>query len=115
MLNRCPKEEKRLPGGHSEYSRGPDKEPVWRSRFSDWLQAGRPTGQSSNPGSVKIFIFSTSSKLVLGPTQPPIQWLPISLRVKRPGPGADHSPPTSAEVKNGGTIPLPHMPSWHSP
>jgi hypothetical protein len=35
--------------------------------------------------------------------------------VKRPGREADHAPPYSAEVKNGGTIiPLPHMSSWHS-
>jgi hypothetical protein len=28
---------------------------------------------------------------------------------------AAHSPPSSAEVKNGGAIPpLPHIPSWHS-
>jgi hypothetical protein len=35
------------------------------------------------------------------PTQPPIQWWPgtLSLAVKRPGREADHSPPTSAEVK----------------
>jgi hypothetical protein len=34
-------------------------------------------------------------------TQPPIQWVPgaLSLRVKRPGREADHSPPTTAEVK----------------
>jgi hypothetical protein len=33
--------------------------------------------------------------------------------VKRPGCEADHSPPSSAEVKNGGAIPpLPHMSSW---
>jgi hypothetical protein len=36
-----------------------------------------------------------------GPTQPPIQWVPgaLSLGVKRPGREADHSPPSSAEVK----------------
>jgi len=36
----------------------------------------------------------------LGPTQPPIQWVPraLSLGVKRPGREADHSPPSSAEV-----------------
>jgi hypothetical protein len=35
--------------------------------------------------------------------------------VKRPGREADHSPPSNAEVKNGGAIPpLSHMPSWHS-
>jgi len=37
----------------------------------------------------------------LGPTQPPIQWVPgsVSLGVKRPGREADHSPPSSAEIK----------------
>jgi hypothetical protein len=40
--------------------------------------------------------------MALGPTQPPIQWVPgaLSLGVKRPGREADHSPPSSAEVKN---------------
>jgi hypothetical protein len=44
---------------------------------------------------------STASRTALGPTQPPIQWVPgaISLGVKRPGREADHSPPSSAEVK----------------
>jgi hypothetical protein len=34
--------------------------------------------------------------------QPPVQWVPesFSLGVKRPGRGADHSPPPNAEVKN---------------
>jgi hypothetical protein len=37
----------------------------------------------------------------MGPTQPPIQWVPgtLSLGVKRPGCEAHHSPPSSAEVK----------------
>jgi hypothetical protein len=37
-----------------------------------------------------------------GPTQPPIQWVPgaLSLGVKWPGREVDHSPPSSAEVKN---------------
>jgi len=37
----------------------------------------------------------------LGPTHPPIQWVPeaLSLGVKRPGHEADLSPPSSAEVK----------------
>jgi hypothetical protein len=36
-----------------------------------------------------------------GATQPPIQWIPgdLSLGVKRPGREADHSPPSSDEVK----------------
>jgi hypothetical protein len=34
--------------------------------------------------------------------------------VKRPGREGDQSPPSSAEVKNGGAIPsLAHMSSWH--
>jgi hypothetical protein len=42
------------------------------------------------------------SRTALGPTQPPIQWVPeaLSLGVKRLGREADHSPPSSAEVKN---------------
>jgi hypothetical protein len=43
----------------------------------------------------------TASRKALGPTQPPIQWVPwaLSLGVKRLGREADHSPPSSAEVK----------------
>jgi hypothetical protein len=49
-----------------------------------------------------IFLFTTASRTALGPTQPPIQWVPgvPSLEVKRPGREADHSPTSSAEVKN---------------
>jgi hypothetical protein len=48
------------------------------------------------------------------PTQIPIQWEQGTLfsGVKRPGSEADHSSPSSAEVKNGSAIPpLPHMSS----
>jgi len=47
-----------------------------------------------------VFLFTTASRTALGPTQPPIQWVPgvLSLGVKRPGREADHSPPSSAEV-----------------
>jgi hypothetical protein len=51
------------------------------------------------------------------PTQPPIQWVPgaLSPGVKRQGREADHSLPSSAEVKNGGAIsPLLHTSSWNS-
>jgi hypothetical protein len=71
-------------------------EPGWRSRYSDWLQAGRLRGPGSSPGRVKNFLFSTFSRQAMGSTQPPIQWV---LGVKRSEREADHSPPTSAEVK----------------
>jgi hypothetical protein len=61
---------------------------------------------------VQDFLFSTASRPALGPTQPPIRWVPA---VKRPGHETNHSPPSSAEVKNGGAIPpFPHVSSWHS-
>jgi len=49
-----------------------------------------------------IFLFTTVSRPPLGSTQLTIQWVPgaLSLGVKRPGREADHSPPSSAEVKN---------------
>jgi hypothetical protein len=76
-------------------------EPGARSRYSDWLRAGRPRGRSSSPGRVKNFLLSTSYRMALGPIQPPIQWVPgaLPLGVKRPGCEPDHSPPTSAEAK----------------
>jgi hypothetical protein len=48
-----------------------------------------------------IFLFTTVFKTVLGPTQPPTQWVlgALSLGVKRRGREADHSLPSSAEVK----------------
>jgi hypothetical protein len=44
-------------------------------------------GWGSIPGRGKNFIFSIMSRPALGPTQPPIQWVPgvISLVVKRQG------------------------------
>jgi hypothetical protein len=48
-----------------------------------------------------ISVFKTAFRTALGPTQPPIQWVPgaLSLGVKQPGREADHSPPSSAEDK----------------
>jgi hypothetical protein len=47
-------------------------------------------------------MFATVSRLVLESTKPPIQWVPevLSQGVKQPGHEADHSPLSSAEVKN---------------
>jgi hypothetical protein len=48
-----------------------------------------------------FFFFTTASRPALEPTRPPIQWTPeaLSLGVKRPVREAEHSPPSSAEVK----------------
>jgi hypothetical protein len=48
-----------------------------------------------------FFPFATASRPALGASQPPAQWVPgaLLLWVKRPGREADHSPPSSAEVK----------------
>jgi hypothetical protein len=63
--------------------------------------AGRLRSWSSSPGGSKNFHFSMSSRLTRRSTQPPIQCVTgaLSPEVKRPGRDADHSPPTSAEVK----------------
>jgi hypothetical protein len=67
-------------------------------------------------GAGNIFLFHTVSRTALGPTQPPIQCIPgaFSLGVKRPGRDADHSPPSSAEVKECVELYLhsPNTPSW---
>jgi hypothetical protein len=63
-----------------------------------------------------MFLFAIMSRLALGLTQPPVKWVlrAASPGVKRLGREADHSPPSSAEVKNGGAIPpLPTMSSWY--
>jgi hypothetical protein len=48
-----------------------------------------------------IFLFTTASRPVLGPTQPPIQWVPaaLSLGLNRPGRESDHSATSSGVVK----------------
>jgi hypothetical protein len=60
---------------------------IWVLGFNSWQGLG-------------IFLFTTASRMAVGPTQPPIQWAPdtLSLGVKWLGCEADHSPPSSAEV-----------------
>jgi hypothetical protein len=57
-----------------------------------------------------------SFRPALGPIQPPIQRVPgaLSSVVKRSGREADHSPPTSAEVKKMWVYTSIHKPSWCS-
>jgi hypothetical protein len=85
------------------------KEPRYRSRYSYRLRAGRPRGGSSSPGMVKNFLFSTPSRLALGSTQAPVQWVP---GVKRPECEADQLVPRLR--KCGSIYPLPHKPSRRS-
>jgi hypothetical protein len=63
-----------------------------------------------------IFLLTTASRTALGPTQPRIQCVTraLLLGVKRPGREADHSPPSSAELKECVEIHLhsPNTPLW---
>jgi hypothetical protein len=64
------------------------------------LRAGRSGFDSRQR--LWIFLFASVSRPALGPTQPPIQWVPgpLSLGAKWPGCEADDSPPSSADVRN---------------
>jgi hypothetical protein len=74
------------------------------SQNSEWLKSMQqiPVPGFDSQRGLGIYLFTTVSRTALGPAQPPIQWVPgaLSLEVKRPGRGADHSPPSSAEVNN---------------
>jgi hypothetical protein len=74
--------------------------------YSDGLD-----GPGSIPGRRKILLFSPTARSALGPTQPPVQWVPAALSpgVKRPGREATthlHLMPKSRMC--GGIPPLPH-------
>jgi hypothetical protein len=51
----------------------------------------------------------------MGPTQPPIQWVPgdVSPGDKAEGREAEYSRPSNSEVKKRGAIPPLPMSSWH--
>jgi hypothetical protein len=69
-------------------------------------------GTGSIPGVAKI-----CSSPTLWSTQPPVHWVAgaLSPGVKRLGHVGDHSPASSAELSNGGSIPpLPHLSLWHN-
>jgi hypothetical protein len=71
------------------------------------------TVRGSNPGGSEIF--RTRPYRPLGPTQPPVQWVPgLSPGVKRPGRGADHPPPSMCRGHERVELYLysPSGPSW---
>jgi len=65
---------------------------------------------------ITMDLFTTASRTVLGPTQPPIQWVlgAPALEVKQPRCEADPWPSYSAEVKEWVELYFysPHTPSW---
>jgi hypothetical protein len=72
-------------------------------------------GRGSFPGRrVSVFILRNVQTDSGGhPGSYPIDRRAISCGIKRPGRETDHSPPSSAEVKNGATIsPLLNTSSW---
>jgi hypothetical protein len=84
-------------------------------RYGTGLQIGW-SGFDSRWG-LGIFLFTTMSRMALGSTQPPIQRVQgaLSLEVKWLGHEADHSSPSSAEVKEWVELYFhsPNTPSWH--
>jgi hypothetical protein len=94
-----------------QYTRfGKSTESMYKTSTADDCvgRAGIATGYGLHGRGVGVRVpvearyFSTSSRPALGPTQPPIQRVPAALfpGVRRPGREADHSPPTTAEIKN---------------
>jgi hypothetical protein len=74
------------------------------SQYSVWLRAGRPGDWGSIPGRGKMISpLAHMSRPAQGPTQPPTQWVlggPFPGAKARTGRDADHSPSSSAEVKD---------------
>jgi hypothetical protein len=75
--------------------------------IAQWYSAGLRAAWRGSRQGLGIFLFITGYGAALGPTQPPIQWVPgaLSLGVNRSGREADHS-------ARGAIPPLPNMPSW---
>jgi hypothetical protein len=86
------------------------------SQYNDGVRAGGPWFDSQQrQGFAFLYSFQTGSGAQCSPSLLYNGYLgALSLSVKRQGREADHSPPSSAKVKNGGAIPsLPCMSSWH--
>jgi hypothetical protein len=88
--------------GNKEINKKENVDKLKTSQYSVWMQIGL---QGFDPQQrQRIFLVASASRPALGPSQPPIQWVPggsFPPRVKsRPGSDVDHSPPSSAEIKN---------------
>jgi hypothetical protein len=87
-----------------------------RARIAQWNSMGYRLDDWESQKQLEIFLFTTTFRSALGPTQPPIQWVQgvLSLGLKWPGCEADHSPPSSDKVKNAwsntSTPPPPNIP-----
>lgn len=88
----------------------------WDSVFSGLasLYAGRLRSSSLIFCRNKIFLVCKETRLALGPTQLPIEWVPgtVSLGVKWQEQGYDHTSPSNADIKNDWRC--TSIPSWHA-
>jgi len=74
---------------------------VWHSWYNNSLQA-----RWSGTMSLWRWDFLQPSRLALGPTQPPVQW------IKGPGCGIDHLPPSPSCIKVKEGVGLCLLPLW---
>jgi hypothetical protein len=87
----------------TSYHRRPEIPIRTKLRLVNMVKSIEPTGYGlagrvvGIPAPVGSRIFSSSSRPPLGPTRSPMQW--VQGGVKLPGCEAEHSPPTSGEVK----------------
>jgi hypothetical protein len=75
-----------------------------------WLRAGR--SKARIPAGTRAFLFSKTSRLILGSAQPLTQWASFP-GVRQPGRKVDHSILFGAKVKNEWNY-TSYLPSWRA-